>query len=130
MPDDKELCKIMMDLKDRTRGVEESTKSAHKRLDRHEETIASIHTIATNLETLTVEVKHAVTAFAKQSEQITEVKSEVKEIKKDVQDLKNRPANEALEDKRTKRKAIVYAVVATLVCTAFGFLGWLLGANY
>ena len=132
MLDNEKLGTMILELFDRTTENSTSTKSAHHRLDKHDErfdkvdaTLSSMHKIATSVETLTLEVKHAVGAFTNLCNQFDEVKQEV-------QELKSRPALEAKKREETNRQALRSAILYTMLgVLASGMAGaaiWLIGA--
>jgi len=132
MLDNDKLGTMILELFDRTTENNTSVKSAHHRLDKHDDrfdkvdaTLSSLHKIATSVETLTLEVKHAVGAF-------TNLCSQFDEVKKEVQEIKNRPALEAKQredaNRHTIRSAILYALLGALTSGLVGTAIWMVGA--
>ena len=131
MLDNEKLGTMILELFDRTTENSTSTKSAHHRIDKHDErfdkvdtALSSMHKIATSVETLTLEVKHAVGAF-------TNLCNQFDEVKKEVQELKNQPALEAKEredaNKQSIRNAVLYTTIGALISGLIGTAIWLIG---
>jgi len=132
MLDNEKLGTMILELFDRTTESSTSTKSAHHRLDKHDKhfdkidaSLSSMHKIATSVETLTLEVKHAVGAF-------TNLCNQFDEVKKEVQEIKNRPAVEAKKredaNRYALRNAILYTSLGALVSGLVGAAIWIIGA--
>jgi len=100
-----EFCKDHAQCVERIRGVEESSKSAHKRIDKLEE----------NQEIL-MDMNASIKAFTEQSQSQKEdmqnfkvdIKEDISEVKQDVKDLKEKPA---------KRWDLIITVMITAIVT-------------
>lgn len=96
------------ELTERIVKVEESAKSAHKRIDSYEKTIDNIHSIALDVKCLAGDVR----VFA---EQLVSVKNKSDKIEKIVEEDRNRPNNLVYNVKEKVITGVFMIIIAALL---------------
>lgn len=96
-----EFCKDHAQCVERIRGVEESSKSAHKRIDKLEESQEILMDMNASIKALTEQSQS-------QKEDMQNFKVDISEVKQDVKDLKEKPA---------KRWDLIITVMITAIVT-------------
>lgn len=89
-----------IEIAERLTKVEQSEKSAHHRLDEHENKIN--------------ELSNVYVALTKVDDKVTSVEKDVSEMKSDIKDIKEKPVK--------NYEKLIWLIVSSIVTTVLGFL--------